>query len=132
MLVPELASTVVTWCTNRCIPFYISAPNKEINFFIFCSTIVNIVFSFINISTLHIFAEITQVSGFFTNPFHILILLVPWFALSLCFTRSNSCSHDPGFFSSSSLLDGHLRIFFHHNYICPWEPTNWYKNIITI
>ena len=31
------------------IPFNISAPNKEINFFIF----VNIVFSFINISTLH-------------------------------------------------------------------------------
>ena len=34
-LVSELVSTVVTWYTNRCIPFYISDPNKEINFFIF-------------------------------------------------------------------------------------------------
>ena len=40
------------WYTNCCIPFYISAPYKEINFSIFCSTIVNIVFSFIHISTL--------------------------------------------------------------------------------
>ena len=50
---PELAFTIVTWYTYRCIPFYISTPNKEIikkNFF--CSIIVNIVFSFINISTL--------------------------------------------------------------------------------
>ena len=54
-LLPELAFTVMTWYTNHCIPFYISAPNIEINFFIFCSTIVNIVFSFINISTLHIY-----------------------------------------------------------------------------
>ena len=27
-------STVVTWYTNRCIAFYISAPNKTINFFL--------------------------------------------------------------------------------------------------
>ena len=54
MLLPELAFTVVTWYTNRCIPFYISAPNKEINFLIFCSIIVNIVFLFINIRTLHV------------------------------------------------------------------------------
>ena len=48
---PELTYTVVIWYTNRCIHFNISAPNKEINFFIFCRTIINIVFSFINIST---------------------------------------------------------------------------------
>ena len=41
-LMPELAFTEVTWYTNRCIHFYISAPNQEINFFIFYSTIVNI------------------------------------------------------------------------------------------
>ena len=52
-LVPELVFTTVTWYTNRCIPFYNSAPNKEMNLFIYCSTIVNIAFSFINISTLH-------------------------------------------------------------------------------
>ena len=40
-LLPEVAFTVVTWYTNRCIQFYTSAPNKEINFFIFCCTIVN-------------------------------------------------------------------------------------------
>ena len=50
-LLPELAFTIVTWYTNRCIHFYISGPNKEMNFFIFCGTIVNIVFSFIIIST---------------------------------------------------------------------------------
>ena len=43
-LLPQLAFTVVTWYTNRCIHFYISAPNKKINFFIFCSTIVNMSF----------------------------------------------------------------------------------------
>ena len=52
---PELAFTVVTWYTNCCIPIYISAPNKEITLF-FCSTIVYIVFSFINICTLHEFS----------------------------------------------------------------------------
>ena len=36
----ELVSTVVTWYTNRCIPFYISAPNKEINFFIFVALLL--------------------------------------------------------------------------------------------
>ena len=40
MLVSELVSTVVTWYTNRCIPFYISAPNKEINSFIFVALLL--------------------------------------------------------------------------------------------
>ena len=53
-LLSELAFTVMTWYTNCCITFYISFSNKEINFFIFCSTIVNIVFSSITISTLKI------------------------------------------------------------------------------
>ena len=36
----ELVSTVVTWNTNRCIHFYISSPNKEINFFIFVALLL--------------------------------------------------------------------------------------------
>ena len=39
-LLPELAFTVATWYTNRCIPFYISAPNKEIDFFIFVTLLL--------------------------------------------------------------------------------------------
>ena len=36
----ELVSAVVTWYTNRCITFYISALNKEINFFIFVALLL--------------------------------------------------------------------------------------------
>ena len=37
---PKLAFTVVTWYSNRCITFYISAPNKVINFFIFAALLL--------------------------------------------------------------------------------------------
>ena len=39
-LVSGLAFTVMTWYTNCCITFYISAPNKEINFSIFVALLL--------------------------------------------------------------------------------------------
>ena len=57
----ELVSTVVTWYTNRCIPFYISASNKEINFFIFVALLL--IFSFHSSTLVHHITTIVYACG---------------------------------------------------------------------
>ena len=51
MLDSEQVSVVVTWYTNCCIPYYITAPNKEINFFIFVALLL--ILSFYSLILVH-------------------------------------------------------------------------------